>query len=124
MRLVVFTSILLLFTCVTGGCISHTTSPPPIPGPPPGYTGETGANYSGTSIAIAFKGDEISTRSPEAKELFLKGLTNLTQYGQYNESLHFFDAALLIDPDFTEALMAKGVAFHNMRRYDEADYGI
>jgi tetratricopeptide (TPR) repeat protein len=120
MRLVLFISILLVVTCLTCGCVSHTINSPSIPGPSPAVPGEGITNYGGSSIAIAFKSDEILTVSPEAKELFIKGLTNLTQYGQYNESLHYFDAALSIDPGFTEAWIAKGVALHNMKRYNEA----
>ena len=71
-------------------------------------------------MAIAFKIDEISTSSPEAKDMFIKGLTYSTQYAQYNESLSYFDAALVIDPGFIEAWVAKGVALHNLKRYDEA----
>ena len=74
----------------------------------------------GTAMAIAVKTDEISTPYPEAKDLFIKGLTLSTQYARYNESLEYFDKALTIDPNFTEAWYAKGVAFHNMNRYDEA----
>lgn len=115
-----FISILLIVTFLTGGCVSHTINPQPLPGPLPAVPGEPVTNYGGTGIVISFKGDEISTTSPEAKALFMKGLTNLTQYGQYNESLHYFDAALAIDPGFTEAWIAKGVALHNLKRYGEA----
>ena len=86
----------------------------------PAVPGEPVSNYGGSGIVISFQSDGISTSYPEAKDLFIKGLTNLTQYGQYNESLHYFDAALAIDPGFTEAWIAKGVALHNLKRYDEA----
>jgi len=112
--------ILFVVSCFTCGCISTTISPPPRPGPPPAIPGGSVTDYGGSAIAISFKNDEISTSSPEAKELFTRGLTNLTQYGQYNESLHYFDAAIAIDPDFTEAWIAKGVALHNLKRYDSA----
>lgn len=112
--------ILFVVSCFTCGCISTTISPPPLSGPPPVIPGGPVTDYGGSAIAISFKNDEISTSSPEAKELFTRGLANLTQYGQYNESLHYFDAALAIDPDFTEAWIAKGVALHNLKRYDAA----
>jgi tetratricopeptide (TPR) repeat protein len=76
--------------------------------------------WSGRSIALAVSTDGISTSSPEAKEWFFKGLTASTQYARYNESLDYFDQALMIDSNFTEAWYAKGVALHNMMRYDEA----
>lgn len=120
MRLVLVISILLVVTCLTGGCVSHTIHPPPMPGPSPSVPGGQAGNYGGSAIAVAFQSDGISTSYPEAKDLFIMGLTNLTQYGQYNESLHYFDAALAIDPGFTEAWIAKGVALHNLKRYDEA----
>jgi hypothetical protein len=108
MRLVLVISIFLVVTCLTGGCVSHTINPQPLPGPLPAAPGEPVTNYGGTGIVISFKGDEISTSYTEAKDLFIKGLTNLTQYGQYNESLHYFDAALAIDRNFTEAWDSKG----------------
>ena len=120
MRLMMFIVILLVFTCLTGGCVSHTIHPPPMPGPSPSVPVGLAGNYGGSAIAVAFQSDGISTSYPEAKDLFIKGLTNLTQYGQYNESLHYFDAALAIDPGFTEAWITKGVALHNLKRYDEA----
>jgi hypothetical protein len=89
-------------------------------GPHPEIANSSYVSSGGTAIAIAFKADEISTTSPEAKELFIKGLTYSTQYARYNESLEFFDAALAIDRNFSEAWVAKGVALHNMKRYDEA----
>ena len=71
-------------------------------------------------IALAVSTDGISTSSPEAREWFIKGLTASTQYARYNESLEYFDRALMLDQNFTEAWYAKGVALHNMMRYDEA----
>ncbi len=88
--------------------------------PPPSFSGESRVQYGGTSVAVAFERNGISSSSPEAKEQFLQGLTLLTQYGRYNESLLYFDAALALDQNFTEAWVAKGVAFHNLKRYDEA----
>ena len=115
-----FISILLVVTCLTEGCVSHTINPPPMPGPPPAVPGDQVGNYGGSAIAISFQSNGISTSSPEAKALFMKGLANLTQYGQYNESLQYFDAALAIDRNFTEAWIAKGVALHNLKRYGDA----
>jgi tetratricopeptide (TPR) repeat protein len=70
--------------------------------------------------ALTVSTDGISTSSPESRELFIKGLTTSTQYARYNESLEYFDRALMLDQNFTEAWYAKGVALHNMMRYDEA----
>ncbi len=92
----------------------------PTIGPPPTIADTSFVNSDGTSIAIAFKSDEITTTSPEAKDLFFKGLTYSTQYARYNDSLEFFDKALALDQNFTAAWVAKGVALHNMKRYDEA----
>jgi tetratricopeptide (TPR) repeat protein len=114
MRRAVFLSILFVSLILVAGCVSQTTNPlPPAPGDPSVQSG-------GSALAIAFKTDEISTTSPEAKEQFIKGLTYSTQYAHYNDSLAFFDAALAIDRNFSEAWIAKGVALHNMKRYDEA----
>jgi tetratricopeptide (TPR) repeat protein len=120
MRRMIFACILLILTSLISGCIFQTeNSLPVISQPPPVSTGSF-VNSGGSALAIAFKADEISTTSPEAKKLFLKGLTYSTQYARYNESLAFFDAALAIDQDFPEAWVARGVALHNMKRYDEA----
>ena len=69
---------------------------------------------------MAVSTDGISTSSPEARELFIKGLSASTQYARYNESLEYYDHALMLDQNFTEAWYAKGVALHNIMRYDEA----
>jgi tetratricopeptide (TPR) repeat protein len=111
---------ILVFTFFFSGCVSPIATPQPMIGPPAPVTGEFPVNYGGTAIAVAFKSDEISTPAPEAKEQFIKGLTFLSQYGRYNESLRYFDAALAIDRNFSEAWLAKGVAFHNMKQYDKA----
>jgi hypothetical protein len=74
----------------------------------------------GTAIAIAFTEDEISNASPAAKESFIRGITSLTQYGRYNESVNYFNDAIAIDRNFSQAWIAKGVALHNMRRYNES----
>ncbi|MHB8163546.1 MAG: tetratricopeptide repeat protein [Methanoregula sp.] len=111
---------ILVFTIFFSGCISQIATPQPMTGPPPPFPNESTVHFGGTSLVIAFNSNEISTTSPEAKELFIKGLTSLSQSGRYNESLQYFDAALAIDPNFSEAWLAKGVAFHNMKQYDEA----
>ncbi len=120
MRRMFFFSILLMVAGFTSGCTFQTENSLPVINQPPAISTESNLNFGGTSLAIAFKGDEISTASPEAKERFLKGLTYLTQYGRYNESLQYFDEALAIDPGFSEAWLAKAVAFHNLRQLDDA----
>jgi tetratricopeptide (TPR) repeat protein len=118
MRWMFFINVLVVSLALATGCISKV--PSPSPQTPPGASCESFVPPDGSALAIAFKSDEITTFSPEAKELFIKGLTYSTQYARYNESLAFFDAALAIDQDFTEAWVAKGVVLHNMKRYDEA----
>lgn len=102
------------------GCISQTVSPLSMTDPPPTVPNDSFVYSGGSGLPIAFRTDEISTTSPEAKEQFLKGLTYSTQYARYNDSLAFFDAALALDRNFSEAWTAKGVALHNLKRYDEA----
>jgi tetratricopeptide (TPR) repeat protein len=120
MRWMIFISSLFVSLILTAGCISQTANPLPMASLPSPTSGEPQIHYGGSALAIAFRSDEISTSSPEAKELFIKGLTYSTQYARYNDSLAFFDAALAIDRNFSEAWVAKGVALHNMKRYDEA----
>ena len=123
MRRLFFMGIFLVLLLLTSGCIRGTGEKTvPRPPPPPG-TGPDGAYAgSGERIALAVSTDGISTSSPEARELFFKGLTASTQYARYNESLDYFDRALVQDQNFSEAWYAKGVALHNMMRYDEAIY--
>jgi len=116
----IFISILFVSLILATGCISQDAGPLLATSSPPGASSGSFVPPGGSSIAIAFKTDEISTTSPEAKEQFIKGLTYSTQYARYNESLAFFDAALAIDRNFSHAWIAKGVALHNMKRYDEA----
>lgn len=118
MRQIFFAGILIVFLLMAG-CVSRDTTPP-VTIPPPAAPGEPPIPYGGSGLVISFRSDGISTTSPEAKELFIKGLTYSTQYARYNESLEFFDAALAIDTNFSEAWVAKGVALHNLKRYDEA----
>ncbi|WP_321507091.1 tetratricopeptide repeat protein [uncultured Methanoregula sp.] len=120
MRRMIFFTIVFVSLCVIAGCVSPTANLPPMTGPSPPNPGDPSVQYGGSAIAVAFKTDEISTTSPEAKEQFIKGLKYSTQYARYNDSLAFFDAALAIDQNFSEAWIAKGVALHNMKRYDEA----
>ena len=112
--------ILFVSIVLAAGCLSPVATLSPGSGTPPGTPAGSFVPPGGSALAIAFGADEISTASPGAKELFLKGLTYSTQYARYNESLAFFDAALAIDQNFTAAWVARGVALHNMQRYDEA----
>ena len=123
MRRLFFMGIFLVLLLLTSGCIRGTGDqtvprPPPLPGTGP----ESAYAGSGERIALAVSTDGISTSSPEARELFFKGLTASTHYARYNESLDYFDRALVLDQNFSEAWYAKGVALHNMMRYDEAIY--
>jgi len=120
MRRMIFISILFVALILATGCISPDAGPSLATSPPPDPSNRSFVNTGGSSIAIAFKTDELSTTSPEAKEQFIKGLTYSTQYARYNDSLAFFDAALAIDQNFSEAWIAKGVALHDTKRYDEA----
>jgi tetratricopeptide (TPR) repeat protein len=119
MRWMFFTSIFLVLVLFASGCTGG-TGDQTVPPPPPGTGPDSAYTWSGRSIALAVSTDGISTSSPEARELFIEGLTASTQYARYNESLEYFDQALRIDPNFSEAWYAKGVALHNMMRYNEA----
>ena len=109
--------ILLVLAAVVGGCTTGTGNSATLTDQPDTIAP---VSYGGRAIAIAVDVDEITTRSPEAKQFFLTGLTSSTEYARYNESLKYFDAAIAIDRNFTEAWYAKGVALHNLKRYDEA----
>jgi len=119
MRWMAGISLFLVLVLLASGCIGG-TGDQTVPPPPPGTGPNSAFVGSGGRIALAVSTGGISTSSPEARELFVKGLTASTQYARYNESLDYFDQALRIDPNFTEAWYAKGVALHNMMRYDEA----
>jgi tetratricopeptide (TPR) repeat protein len=112
--------VILVVMAITSGCITGTGNPAMSPGRPDSPAPGTAMTSGGGAIAISVNADAISTSSPEAKELFIQGITTSTQYARYNESLEYFDQALSIDPDFTAAWYAKGVALHNMKQYDEA----
>jgi tetratricopeptide (TPR) repeat protein len=115
----VLISICLILVLLASGCVRG-TGDQVVPPPPPGTGPDSAYTWSGRSIALAVSTDGISPSSPEARELFINGLTASTQYARYNDSLEYFDQALRIDSDFSEAWYAKGVALHNMMRYDEA----
>ena len=119
MRWMAGISLFLVLVLLASGCIGG-TGDQTVPPPPLGTGPDSAYTWSGRTIALAVSTGGISTSSPEARELFVKGLTASTQYARYNESLDYFDQALRIDPNFTEARYAKGVALHNMMRYDEA----
>jgi tetratricopeptide (TPR) repeat protein len=116
----IFSGLFLVFMCLIGGCSVQTGNSLPSISHPPAISPESYVNSGGTALAIAFRAEEISTTSPEAKELFLTGLSYSTQCGRYNESLPFFDKALSLDRNFSEAWTAKAVALHNLKRFDEA----
>ena len=119
MRWMAGISLFLVLVLLASGCIGG-TGDQTVPPPPPGTGPDSAYTWSGRTIALAVSTGGISTSSPEARDLFVKGLTASTQYARYNESLDYFDQALRIDPNFTEAWYAKGVTLHNMMRYDEA----
>ena len=119
MRWLAGISIFLVLVLLVSGCIGG-TGDQTVPPPPPGTGPNSAFVGSGGRRALAVSTGGISTSSPEARDLFVKGLTASTQYARYNESLDYFDQALRIDPNFTEVWYAKGVALHNMMRYDEA----
>jgi len=121
MKRMIFAATILVFVLAAAGCIAMTGNPVPVASPPPSAPKGTPVSFGGSAIAIGFKADEISTSSPEAKALFIKGLTALSQYAQYNESLAYFDQAIAIDRTFSEAWVAKGVALHNLKRYADAE---
>jgi tetratricopeptide (TPR) repeat protein len=120
MRRMVCIGIFLVFTCLASGCILQTENALPVIGQPPAISNESQVHSGKTALAVAFNAGEISTASPAAKERFLKGLALSTGYARYNESLEYFDEALVLDPDFSEAWVAKAVALHNMKQYGEA----
>jgi len=107
-------------TAVASGCIAGTGNPASSVGMPDSPAAGSPFTSGGRALAIAVNADDITTPYPEAKALFIRGLTSSTQYARYNESLEYFDKALAIDPGFTDAWYAKGVALHNLKRYDEA----
>ncbi|MFA5295700.1 MAG: tetratricopeptide repeat protein [Methanoregulaceae archaeon] len=94
-----------------GTTLIHAPLPPP----------ESPAWSSGSPvIGMAVSTDEISTSSPEARDLLIGGLTIASRNNQFAAAIPYYDQALAIDPDFPEAWMAKGVALHNLGSYAEA----
>jgi len=112
-------SLVLLFIFFTTGCLSLAGFPADQSDLTSSGAGGSLVGSGGSAIAIAVNQNDITT-SPEAKELFMKGLTLSTQQARYNASLEYFDRALALDQNFTAAWYAKGVALHNMKQYDEA----
>jgi tetratricopeptide (TPR) repeat protein len=113
MKRIVVIPILLVLALLSCGCSFPWGNPPALPD-------NSSVSYGTTSIAIAVRADEINTTSPEAKELLIRGLTYNAQNNQFSKALDCFDAALVLDPDLVDAYYAKGVALHNLHRYEEA----
>lgn len=120
MRRVILIGILVLSASLASGCFSPTGIVAPVANNPQIIHGDLLIPSGGSILAIAFDDESIETISPEAEEEFRLGLDTLSRYGQYNDSLAFFDAALARDRNFTAAWLAKGVALHNLHRYDDA----
>jgi tetratricopeptide (TPR) repeat protein len=82
---------------------------------------ESRALTSGKSVLMmAVPADEITSTSPEANELLIKGLTAASRNNGFAEAIRYYDQALVLDPDFVTAWMAKGVALHNLGSDEEA----
>lgn len=79
-----------------------------------------GPGKGGSAIAFAVNPDDISTPHPEAREWLMRGLILAARNGECDAAIGCYDGALVIDPDFTEAWLAKGVALHNLGRNEEA----
>ncbi|HPS21842.1 MAG TPA: tetratricopeptide repeat protein [Methanoregulaceae archaeon] len=108
----------ILFTIITVGvAIFIGTTLIHAPLPPPDSPAWSSGNRV---IAMAVSIDEISTTSLEAKELLLKGLGIASRNNEFETAIGYYDQALAIDPSFSEAWMAKGVALHNLGSYAEA----
>ncbi len=94
-----------------GTTLIHAPLPPP----------DSPAWSSGSPVIImAVRTDEISTSSPEARELLISGLRIAARNNQFAAAIPYYDQALALDPNFTEAWMAKGVALHNLGSFAEA----
>ena len=120
MMRVILLCILILSASLASGCFSPTGIVAPMTSNPQVIPGERTVSGSGSALAIAFADQDIATTSPEAEEQFRLGLDHMSRYGQDNESLILFEAALALDRNFTAAWLAKGVSLHNLHRYDDA----
>ena len=108
---------ILLSILVTFIVIIIVTAMIHAPLPPP----DSHALTSGKStLMMAVPIDEITTSSPEAKELVMRGLTAASRNNGIEEAVRYYDQALALDPDFTTAWIAKGVALHNLGSDEEA----
>jgi len=108
---ILLSMVAVMIVIVIGTTLIHAPLPPP----------DSPAWKSGNRvIAMAVSTDEISTSSPEARELLIGGLTIASRNNQFAAAIPYYDQALAIDPDFPEAWMAKGVALHNLGSYAEA----
>jgi tetratricopeptide (TPR) repeat protein len=121
----VFTVVLLFLAVGISGCTQLTAGSETKEGgvnglPVPVVGDKVAVGATGTIISIAVKADEITTPYPDAKEFFLEGLNSNSQENQFEKAIECYDKALEIDPEFSEAWFAKGVALHNMQRYNEA----
>jgi FOG: TPR repeat len=108
---VLLSILVTVIVIVIGTTMIHAPLPPP----------DSHAVSSGRSVLMmAVPTDEITTSSPEAKELLIKGLTAASRNNGFEEAIRHYDQALALDPDFTTAWMAKGVALHNIGSHEEA----
>jgi len=108
---ILLSMVAVMIVIVIGTTLIHAPLPPP----------DSPAWKSGNRvIAMAVSTDEISTTSPEARELLISGLRIASWNNQFAEAITYYDQALAIDPNLTEAWMAKGVAHHNLGSYAES----
>lgn len=103
--------VIVMIAIFIGTTLIHAPLPPP----------DSPAWSSGSPIIVmAVSTDENSTSSPKARELFISGLRIAASNNQFAAAIPFYDQALAIDPNFTEAWMAKGIALHNLGSFAEA----
>jgi len=112
--------ILLALILPMAGCLSGAGNSSEYTSLPDDGLNASGMASGGTGVIMAVRADEIPTSSPEAKEWFIRGLDYNAHYNQFEEALACFNNSLELDPVFGEAWCAKGVALHNLKRYDEA----
>lgn len=96
---------------VIGTTMIHAPLPPPA---------SSSVSSGRSALMMAVSIDEITTSSPEAKELVMRGLMAASRNNGFEEAISYYDQALVLDPDFTTAWMAKGVALHNLGSYEDA----